>query len=279
MTAARRIGVALAALTLSVWLGPASAADPKVPAGLDPGGTAVALVSTGVDYTDPVIAARLARDGEGEAIALDLVDGDIRPFSPAVVGEGTRLAKALLSAYRNSRLIIVRAATSDANSVARALMFLAQTPAVVVALDVPAGLAPISGLLVQASRQLKRPLIIAPADALAAGAVVGPALLTVAPAPLGGAGATAPAGATDAWISAAGATMFPGLTKPSPDRLEAAALMAGLAACALHGTENTGAAGDAGILKRDVLGLARPASEGAGVPVHDPMCWYGGIRN
>ncbi len=70
--------VALAALTLIVSL-PALAADPKVPTGLDPGGTAIGLVTTGIDYTDPEIAARLARDGEGEAIGMDLVDGERLP--------------------------------------------------------------------------------------------------------------------------------------------------------------------------------------------------------
>ena len=36
---------------------------------------------TGIDYTLPQIAQRLARDGEGELIGLDLVDNDNRPFS------------------------------------------------------------------------------------------------------------------------------------------------------------------------------------------------------
>jgi hypothetical protein len=38
---------------------------PPLPPGRDPGGQAVALISTGIDYTRLDIAARLARDGEG----------------------------------------------------------------------------------------------------------------------------------------------------------------------------------------------------------------------
>jgi hypothetical protein len=68
--------VILRALSLAsiILLSPLSslaqtAADkPKVPPGRDPGGFAIALFSTGVDYTDPAVANCLARDGEGELI-------------------------------------------------------------------------------------------------------------------------------------------------------------------------------------------------------------------
>jgi hypothetical protein len=58
----------------------AAPADPPVPPGRDPGGVAVAIIGPGVDYTQPDIAARLARDGEGEIIGWDFVDNDRRPF-------------------------------------------------------------------------------------------------------------------------------------------------------------------------------------------------------
>jgi len=41
---------------------------PPLPPGRDPGGVAIALVTTGIDYTVPEVAQRLARDGEGELI-------------------------------------------------------------------------------------------------------------------------------------------------------------------------------------------------------------------
>ncbi len=69
------------ALAAALAATPALAADPPVPIGQDPGGTAVAIISTGIDYTIPEIAKSLARDGEGEIIAWDFVDGDNRPYA------------------------------------------------------------------------------------------------------------------------------------------------------------------------------------------------------
>ena len=71
------------AISLLVVFGTAAsqASEPKVPAGLDPGGTAIAILGDGIDYTKPVIAKRLARDGEGDLIAWDFVDNDIRPYA------------------------------------------------------------------------------------------------------------------------------------------------------------------------------------------------------
>ena len=53
---------------------------PPLPPGRDPGGMAIALVTTGIDYTVPEVAQRLARDGEGELIGWDLEDQDRKPF-------------------------------------------------------------------------------------------------------------------------------------------------------------------------------------------------------
>ena len=61
----------------AVWAAaPALAADPPVPLGQDAGGTAVAFMTTGIDYRDPAVAKALARDGEGELIGWDFVDDD-----------------------------------------------------------------------------------------------------------------------------------------------------------------------------------------------------------
>src|SRR5262249_13897079 len=68
-----------------VWaeLATAQGRKPKLPAGLDPGGVAIAILSTGIDYRAADIAQRLARDGEGDLIGWDLVDRDNRPFNEA----------------------------------------------------------------------------------------------------------------------------------------------------------------------------------------------------
>ncbi len=55
---------------------------PKLIPGIDPGGLALAVIGDGIDYARPEIAARLARDGEGELVGFDLVDRDRRPYAP-----------------------------------------------------------------------------------------------------------------------------------------------------------------------------------------------------
>jgi hypothetical protein len=109
--------------------------DPPVPAGQDPGGEAVALITTGIDYTRPEIASRLARDGEGEIMGWDFADEDRRPFDksggkmPASAGgDGTALA-ALLARDSRVRLVPVRVDPAEPASLARAVAFVAQTPA------------------------------------------------------------------------------------------------------------------------------------------------------
>ena len=99
---------------------------PPLPPGRDPGGVAIALITTGIDYTAPHVARGVARDGEGELIGFDLVDNDNRPFGNA--GD-TRLAITLLDQQIGARLIPVRADTSDPISMARAAAFIAHTPA------------------------------------------------------------------------------------------------------------------------------------------------------
>jgi hypothetical protein len=110
--------------------------DPPLPPGLDPGGIAIALIGTGIDYTIPEVARRLARDGEGELIGWDLVDRDNRPFrrrggaEPAPWGDATALARAIGTPGR--RIVPVRIDPADPLSPARAVAFIAQTPARVV---------------------------------------------------------------------------------------------------------------------------------------------------
>ena len=102
---------------------------PPLPPGRDPGGVAIALLTTGIDYTLPQIAQRLARDGEGELIGFDLVDNDNRPFG----GDATTLATNLLDSTIGARLVPVRVDPRNPASLARAVAFIAQTPARIVA--------------------------------------------------------------------------------------------------------------------------------------------------
>jgi hypothetical protein len=127
----------LAAIGLSAAF--AQGRKPALPPGRDAGGMAVALLSTGIDYTEPAIAARLARDGEGELIGWDLIDNDNRPFRASGGstplnwgGDGTALARALAASGR--RIVPVRVAPDDPISLARAVAFVSRTPARIIVL-------------------------------------------------------------------------------------------------------------------------------------------------
>lgn len=114
---------------------PPCAAKPRVPIGTDPGGGAVAIIGTGVDYTRPDIAARLARDGEGEAIAWDFRDMDRAPYEPAGdgggAGPGTAAASALLAGLKSARLVPLRP-SGDPLALGGAARFVSRSPARVV---------------------------------------------------------------------------------------------------------------------------------------------------
>jgi hypothetical protein len=110
---------------------------PKLPPGLDPGGVAIAMLSTGIDYPSADIAQRLARDGEGELIGWDVVDGDNRPFNAKAAdtpapwgGDGNALLRAIGRPGR--RVVPVRIDTRDPISLAKAVAFAAFTPARIV---------------------------------------------------------------------------------------------------------------------------------------------------
>lgn len=123
-------GVLTAAFALA---GFSQGADPKLTPGQDPGGTAVAILASGIDYADAAIAKRLARDGEGEIIGYDVVDNDMRPYqktdpSLPTSGDGTALARSVAD-IPGTRIVAVRVSTEDPVSVARGAAFAAQTPA------------------------------------------------------------------------------------------------------------------------------------------------------
>jgi hypothetical protein len=138
MTARCRLGLALALLLASG--ASACADDPVLKPGQDPAGMAVAILADGFDYTQPEVAKVLARDGEGEAIAWDAVDGDHRPFAREGGGTGVALAAGALGGVR---IVAVRVAVGDGASLAQGIAFATGTPArivlVPVAADAPTG--------------------------------------------------------------------------------------------------------------------------------------------
>jgi hypothetical protein len=125
----RRLAVSSALIFGMLMSGAARAADPPLKSGRDPSGTPIAILSGGLDYTRPEIARLLARDGEGEAIAWDTVDGDHRPFEKDSEGAETALAAAALGGVR---IIPIRITEGDRTSLAQAIAFAAGTPARIV---------------------------------------------------------------------------------------------------------------------------------------------------
>lgn len=123
-----------AACAAATVLSPAHGADPRIEPGKDPGGTAVAVIDDGFDYTQVGLAAILARDGEGEAIAWDAIDDDARPYRAAAGGDAIARAAA---ARGSVRIVMARADPATPASLARAITFAASSPAriVIVALD------------------------------------------------------------------------------------------------------------------------------------------------
>jgi hypothetical protein len=152
-------------LALSLlWAAPVDAAKPAVPAGRDPGGIAVALIGDGIDYRDGEIARRLARDGEGDLIGRDVIDGDSRPFAAATsvsgIADSTAVARAIASAPGRLRLIPIRAASDDVAGLARAIAFAATTPARVALLPLDGLNGPRGELVRQAAQRFPGLLLV-----------------------------------------------------------------------------------------------------------------------
>ncbi|MEM8975998.1 MAG: hypothetical protein AAGD43_28365 [Pseudomonadota bacterium] len=130
--ASRQLFIATVAILMLSWPMGVLASEPKVPPGLDPGGVAIALLGDGVDYTKPELAKRLARDGEGDLIAWDFVDNDIRPYAKA--GQSTVDAEYIISASGAVSLVIVKEpAGNNAAAIGHMSTFVVRTPARIVA--------------------------------------------------------------------------------------------------------------------------------------------------
>ncbi len=265
---------------------------PPVPVGVDPGGTAIALIATGIDYTHPEIKDRLARDGEGEIIGFDLIDNDNRPYAATLLPENhdgavdTLLARRILSTYRHARLVPVRVDPKDKVMLARALAFTATTPARIVAVPLWGEIRETWEFFQQAADQVPDHLLILPAggaEAVAQGRAQYPAALNLKGALIVAAvnetmerGTLSRPGAPriDALMLGRGGSWFPGIVPTAADATEAVALAAGLAACAQHGQPQLGAQE----LRERLLALAVRKEGPRETPVLDPLCLYGGTR-
>ncbi|MGF1594470.1 MAG: S8 family serine peptidase [Kiloniellaceae bacterium] len=115
--------------------------NPPVPEGNDPGGVTVAHIDSGVNYLLPEIAARLARDGDGNFLGRDLWDDDGRPFdgdssrSPFFpIRHGTPVASLLIAEAPDIRLLPIRYPRPDMARMAEAVETAAAAGARIVAL-------------------------------------------------------------------------------------------------------------------------------------------------
>lgn len=255
----------------------AQSTKPKVPPGTDPGGTAIALIAYGIDYTDPEIAPRLARDGEGDIIGWDFVAGDNKPFAAAPEAgiDGTRLARLILSAYARGRLVPLRVAPSDPAQLAQAMRFVLQSPARIIAIPIWNARPEMTEVLNAAAAHARDRLFVIPAGE---GTTLQRSGNLLSAAALASAETSAPAflAAVDVWVRPRGAALFgarPG--SPPADALEAHALAAAFAACAQHG----GLSLDGAAARTAVLARTQPQTfKGAVLAALDPQCLYGGQR-
>src|SRR5690606_18710750 len=115
--------------------------NPPVPDGTDPGGVAVATIDTGIAYTLPLFAERLARDAAGRILGYDFADDDDRPFDldpsrPAVfpVRHGTAVTSIVLREAPEARLVPLRYPAGEPEKFAAMVDHIAAGPARIVAM-------------------------------------------------------------------------------------------------------------------------------------------------
>ncbi len=156
-----RLVAAVAVVLAIVGSAAAQPKKPKLPPGLDPGGVAIVLLTTGIDYTKPELAVRLARDGEGELIGWDAVDGDNRPYGTG--GAGTALALTLGQAP-GTRIIPIRIDPDNQATLATALGLVARMPARIVVVPFVGPAAETRAKFLSAAERLGDRFFIVPAD-------------------------------------------------------------------------------------------------------------------
>jgi hypothetical protein len=143
-------------------------AKPRVPPGRDPGGTAVAIIGAGLDYTRPEIAQRLARDGEGHLTSWDFADNDRLPFA-AQPEHDLPLAHIVLGEGQAARLVVVRVPARSEAALPGALQRAAATPARVVLMVAEVAAAIAHANLMEAARRMPHLLLVVPASRVAPG--------------------------------------------------------------------------------------------------------------
>jgi hypothetical protein len=263
----------------------AFAADkkPPVPPGVDPGGVEIAIIGPGVDYTDPEIAKRLARDGEGEIIGWDFVDNDRRPFQrdgEAFLPEfvPNRIYKRLASEAASSRFEFFRIGHTNGAQLEKQLVsaigMAAQSPAQILLLT-----SWTFPLLDEISRRFPDRFIIAATNSfrdLTQSTNRGSNILVV-----GGANQSCPNRHNAMEVATASDCLSVEITdillSPFADHPGAAARIAALAA-RLKAAEPKITATE---MKQRILSLAKPMPDGASGPrpyswIEDPMSHFPG---
>jgi hypothetical protein len=208
-----------AVLLTSSAHGQTSALKPPIPPGPPTRLQAVALLSSGIDYTRPGIAAKLARDGEGEIIGWDAIDGDRKPFLRD--GPATRLVAMAPTLVAPFRLDL-----TSADSWERAVSTLARTPARVAVVAVPPSKTASRGRWDALFAAMPQILFIIPADDGQSDPTIAANVIVVATLPV-----AAKSGA-DLILAAAAATREAPLSSDLPNTAEEAAiLLPGVFAC------------------------------------------------
>jgi hypothetical protein len=115
-------------------------------------------VGNGLDYTSPALAPRLARDGEGEIVGWDFIDGDTHPYT-AQADTAARVA----AASPNTRLIAVRIDPAVRESHAAAIGFLRRTPASIALLELASPFQHGWQLILRAAAATPHMLLVVPA--------------------------------------------------------------------------------------------------------------------
>ncbi len=147
----------------------ALAKEPNVPAGLDPGGVAVAIFGPGIDYTAPGIAKRLARDGEGNPIGFDFIDDDGLPFEATIAAgqtkmrPGTTLASIIAREAPKARLAIFKLNPEDGEKIGRTAAMAGQSPVRIVLIPWTGDVAETWVLFEKAAKHFEKLLFVAAA--------------------------------------------------------------------------------------------------------------------
>lgn len=231
----------------------ALSADPKAPAGRDPGGIAVAIIGSGLDYRRPEVAQRLARDGEGEPIAWDFAENDATPFSDA--DRDGSIAGIVLGEGQATRLVVARVAANRQDQIAMALRLVGSTPAPVAVLAAEGDGRIAYADLAEAARHLPQLLIVVP-QRLVNGRPPRTATEAAAGLIVVGAETTGQFADVTVPLMARAGTPLDAALKSRPERDDlAAARVAALAARILAGAPSV----RGGALRARILGFARPS--------------------